>query len=165
MIKAKTGCCIDCPAGSREVPLIAKRCQTHYWQNNQKVNSEKPKNKAKKVAKKVTGAFIASQTLVMPERCEECGNRLPTSPDWLRRACIAHILPKRPDFGFPSVAIHPLNKMFFCPDCHTNMDNLGEMVIVKMKSLPIMKSRVAQLIPLLTPAETNRVPEYFLNHG
>lgn len=162
MIKQKTGRCIDCPGGSPDVPLIAKRCQMHYWKHRESVNKKKPRNIAKKITKQVNGAFIASQTLVMPERCEECMTRLPKAPEWMRRACIAHILPKRSEHGFPSVAIHPLNKLFLCPDCHTNMDNLGKEYILKMKMLPVMRERVAQLLPLLTEKELNRVPDYFL---
>lgn len=105
---------------------------------------------------------MASQALTMPERCEESGRPLPKSPEWMRRACIAHILPKRPDFGFPSVAIHPQNRIFLHPDIHTDMDNFGESYIVKMKSLAIMKERVKQLLPHLTPDELRRVPHYFL---
>ncbi|MEG0848508.1 MAG: hypothetical protein RSE50_00980 [Myroides sp.] len=30
-IKQKVGICIDCPSNSKEQPLTAKRCSTHYW--------------------------------------------------------------------------------------------------------------------------------------
>ena len=30
-IKQKHGQCLDCPAGSKDKPLTAKRCQFHYW--------------------------------------------------------------------------------------------------------------------------------------
>ena len=162
MIKQKVGRCIDCPPGSEEQPLIAKRCNFHYWAFREKVNKDKPKNIAKKLQGKVMGIYFASQVLVMPERCEESGQLLPKSPAWMRKACIAHILKKRADYGFPSVAIHPLNRIFLHPDIHTNMDNLGERYILKMKSLPLMRERVKKLLPLLTADELNRVPWYFL---
>lgn len=162
MIKQKIGACVDCPKGAAHAPLIAGRCQNHYWQHRSKVNSKKAGNVAKKAKKEVLGTYFANQALLMPNCCEECGAVLPKSPEWMRRACIAHILKKRADFGFPSVAIHPQNKMFFCPDCHTNMDNLGDIFILKMKSLPVMRERVAILLPLLTPAELRRLPDYFL---
>jgi len=161
-IKPKTGCCKDCPKGSGPVPLIAGRCNVHYWRHRNEENAKKPRNKAKSVQKQVFGTYFASQMLEMPTHCEESGVKLPTSPAWLKKACVAHILPKRADYGFPSVAIHPLNRIFLHPDIHTNMDNLGAEYIKKMKSLPIMKERVAQLLPLLTEQERNRVPEYFL---
>lgn len=161
-IKTPIGKCIDCPAGSPDKPLTAKRCGTHYWAYRSKVNAEKPKNKAKKEAKKIVGAYMASEAIPFPEFCEESGQRLPKSPEWMRRACKAHILKKRADYGFPSVAIHPKNMIFLMPDIHSNMDNLGEAYILKMKSLPLMRERVKILIPLLTPEELNRVPDYFL---
>lgn len=161
-MKLKIGICIECGPDGAPTPLIAKRCKNHYWKHRNEVNAKKSHNKAKTQAKQVLGTFFASQTLVMPKCCEECGNVLPVTPSWMRRACIAHILPKRPDYGFPSVAIHPMNKIFLCPDCHTNMDNLGDRFILKMKTLPVMIERVAILIPLLPPEELNRLPDYFL---
>lgn len=162
-IKAKIGLCIDCPEGSEQVPLIAKRCKNHYWKNRNKVNAGKMKYKERLQDKKVLGIYFASQTLIMPSFCEECNKQMPTSPAWIRKACIAHILAKRPDYGFPSVAIHPVNKVFLCPDCHANMDNLGSVFILKMKILPVLIKRVADLIPSLTPGELSRVPQYYLS--
>lgn len=162
MIRQKVGQCVDCPEGSPDQPITAGRCNKHYWPHRAKVSASKVRVKEKGVYKDELNIFFADETANMPECCEECGNRLPKSPAWMRRACIAHILPKRVEHGFPSVATHTLNKMFFCPDCHTNMDNLGKDRILKMKTLPIMRERVAQLIPLLTPDELRRVPEYFL---
>src|SRR6185437_15513330 len=101
MIKQKTGKCKDCPPGSPDVPLTAKRCKNHYWQYRSKVNALKPKNKQKTQGKQVFGTFFASQLLKLPINCEECHGVLPTSPSWMRRACVAHILSKRPDYGFP----------------------------------------------------------------
>jgi hypothetical protein len=162
MIKPKIGQCTDCPEDSEPKPLVAGRCQRHYWLHREKINSTKPKAKAKQERGKELNVYFANQILTMPATCEESGQPLPKSPLWMRKACIAHILPKRPDFGFPSVATHPLNRIFLHPDIHTNMDNQGESYILKMKSLPIMKARVAQFIHLLTPAELNRLPHYFL---
>lgn len=155
-------CKDDDHTDTKEVPLIAGRCQFHYWQHRQQVNKDKPKNKAKKAEKATFAVFFANQALTFPEKCEETGQRLPKSPAWMKRACIAHILKKRSDYGFPSVATHPANKIFLHPDVHSNMDNLGEAYILKMKSLPIMKERVKILLPFLTPEELNRVPEYLL---
>lgn len=160
-MNVKTGKCLDCPQGAQDSPLIAKRCPRHYWEHRAKINAKKPKAKAKVERQKDLSVFFASQTLTMPLFCEECNAKLPQSPSWMRKACIAHILPKRPDYGFPSVALHPKNKIFLCPDCHTNMDNLGADRIKKMKTLPVMQERVKELIPLLTQAELNRLPQHF----
>lgn len=161
-IKQKTGGCKDCPKGSGPVPLIAGRCQFHYWQYRSKVNASKPKNKAKEVQKQVFGTFFASQMLTMPKYCEESGKLLPTSPAWLKKACVAHILPKRADHGFPSVAIHPLNRIFLHPDIHTNMDNSGFEYMKNMKALPIIKERIKAFYHLLTEKEKNKVPDFLL---
>lgn len=161
MIKTKHKVCKDCPPGTSPGPVTAGRCKTHYWAYRRKVNDEKRANKDKKAVKGIVGVYMASQTLKVPECCEESGQPLPKS-GFMRRACIAHILPKRPDYGFPSVAAHPMNKIFLHPDIHANMDNLGSEYILKMKSLPLMRERVKVLIPLLTDEELKRVPEYFL---
>lgn len=157
-MKNKIGKCLDCGA---ERLLIAGRCSTHYWQHRQEINAKKPKAVAKRKEGKVMGAYLASQTLTMPAKCEECGKALPKT-SWMKIATVAHILPKRKEHGYPSVALHPINKMYLCIDCHTNFDNLGKDFIVKMQLLPKIKERVQQLLPLLTEKERNRVPEYLL---
>jgi len=40
MIKQKTGVCIDCDNG-KIVPLIAKRCQYHYWKHRDSLKKKK----------------------------------------------------------------------------------------------------------------------------
>lgn len=161
MIKNKQAVCKDCPPGTLPGPVTAGRCNTHYWAYRNKVNAEKRANKDKKAVKGIVGAYMASQTIKRPDFCEESGQPLPKS-GFMRKACVAHILPKRPDHGFPSVAIHPMNKIFLHPDIHANMDNLGKEYILKMKSLPLMRQRVKALLPFLTEDELNRVPEYFI---
>ena len=173
-IKQKVGKCIDpeCGPRSKDVPLIAKKCRYHYWKDRASLKADKTGNPAKNsiildksakdIQSKVMGTYFASQSLAMPKYCEESGVRLPTFPAWLKKSCMAHILKKRQDYGFPSVALHPQNMIFLHPDIHTNMDNLGDIYILKMKSLPLMRERVAILLPLLTPIEFNRVPDYFL---
>ena len=46
-IKPKIGSCLDCPSTAKEVPLIAGRCQSHYWVYRAEVGrtgkQEKPK--------------------------------------------------------------------------------------------------------------------------
>ena len=48
MIKQKVGRCIDCPPESEEQPLIAKRCQAHYWRYRGSLKDEKPKDQARR---------------------------------------------------------------------------------------------------------------------
>lgn len=161
-MKPNKGKCIDCPPDAGIVPIIAGRCGKHYWPYRNKVNREKAGKQAKEARAGELKVFFASQARVFPDKCEESGQPLPKSPAWLKKACIAHILKKRADFGFPSVATHPSNKIFLHPDIHSNMDNLGKDYILKMKSLPVMKERVKILLPFLTPEELNRVPDYLL---
>jgi hypothetical protein len=166
MIKQKIAKCKDCPPEAEPGPVTAGRCRTHYWKHRQKVNTSKPRNVDKRQRQDELKTYFANQTIMMPELCEESGQPLPRSPAWLKKACIAHILPKRPDVGFPSVATHPQNRVFLDPDIHTDMDNFGESYVMKMKCLPLMRDRVKVLLPLLTPEELRRVPEYLLdNHN
>ncbi len=46
-IKNKKGVCLDCPAGSSEKYLIAKRCQSHYKTYRAKINAEKKEEREK----------------------------------------------------------------------------------------------------------------------
>ncbi len=152
--------------------LIAGYCHWHYWEHRKKVNTEKrqkqgkasiiPKRSADKVQKETFGTYFANQAHKMPVFCEETGKRLPTYPAYLKLSCMAHILPKRKDFGFKSVSIHPMNMVFVLPEIHQSMDQLGERFITKMKIYPIIKERVKVLLPLLTENELDRVPKYLL---
>jgi len=47
-IKQKVGKCLDCPEDSKEQPLIAKRCRTHYWQHRKEVKNPKSEWKEQK---------------------------------------------------------------------------------------------------------------------
>ncbi len=49
MIKKKIGKCIDCNS-ERLVPLIAKRCQFHYWEYRQKTKGKKEPIMRKRIA-------------------------------------------------------------------------------------------------------------------
>lgn len=150
--------CLDCDRPA----VIAKRCRACYWKYRAKVNSTKSKTAQKKVASMEIRSFFAGMDKIMPARCEECDVRLPMMPVWIRRATMAHILPKRKDYGFPSVATNRLNIIFLCPDCHSDYDNRGKEHATKMKVFPLMRQRVQEMLPLLTDEECNRVPEIFL---
>ena len=160
-MKAKIGKCIDCSADAPEKPLIAKRCQDHYWKHRREVNSKKPKAEEKKLVKKEQNIFFANQILEIPKHCEECGADLSYWRKSMPKAIIAHILPKRENGGFPSVATHPKNRLFICPTpCHADFDNKGESHAQQMKSLPIMRERFNEFKNCLTESELERVPNY-----
>lgn len=157
-MKAKKGKCVDCPSGTPEKYLIAKRCEFHYKLHRNKVNAGKKHNVEKREYKKELNVYFANQILITPKRCEECGADLSYWKNSMPRAIIAHILPKS---KFKSVATHPKNKMFFCPSpCHADFDNKGEDFAKTMKSLPLMRERFEEFKNLLTSQELARVPKY-----
>lgn len=84
MIKPKKGTCIDCPEGSPDKKLIAKRCVYHYWQNRKKSNGSKPISKVSPKRKKENREYTIKrlQFLAQPgnQRCfiEGCNNRADT---------------------------------------------------------------------------------------
>ncbi len=157
MISPKIGRCADC---NKEVPLIAKRCKSCYWLYRSKVNSKKPKAVQKALNNKELGIYFANQILVSPKSCEECGASLASLKAFLPSAIVAHILPKRDRYGFPSVATHPQNRWFACGDCHTDYDNKGIEFASRMKIVPVLRERVAAFWNDLTTAEQRRVPDF-----
>lgn len=159
-MKPKQGKCIDCPTGSKDVPLIAKRCQNHYWKHREEVNKDKKGKTEKKQKKAKLDVFFASELQQVPRCCDECGASLAHTMAISRKAVVAHVLPKR---HFESIMLHPWNKFFACGDCHTNFDNLGEPFVIKMKMYPELKRRVQEiLLPLIEPQEMKYIPTYFL---
>lgn len=159
-MKAKKGICTDCGEGSKEKYLTAGRCEPHYKRHRAKVCAAKPKAKDKKIFKAELNVFFASQILEIPTKCENCPNDIRYWKQVDPRRLVAHILPKRPVGGFPTVAIHPKNRLFLCPDCHTNFDNKGEDFAVNMEALPIIIERFQEFKHLLTESEMQRIPSY-----
>ena len=159
-IKPKKGKCIDCPAGAPEKYLTAKRCEFHYRLHRNAVNANKKHNVSKKEFKADLNVFFASQTLQVPYKCEECGGDISYWKIKNPRMLIAHILPKRKNGGFPSVATHPRNRMFYCPDCHTYFDTKGASFAEQLKSLPVMRARFNEFKNELSEQDLQRVPNY-----
>lgn len=179
MIKAKKGICIDCPPGSPEKNLIAKRCQTHYWPYRSKVANQKKiasqsnlvgNNKPKQPSKKTVCLPFASpfackqwyllQISLCKWVCENCKIQLFPYSDLIKFSCQAHILPKE---HFPSVKLHIDNHLTLgvsdC-SCHKRWDNSWTSA-KKMNVFPLARQKVAKLIPFLTPKELSRLPEIF----
>lgn len=160
-IKIKIGKCEDCPEGSPDKPLTKGKCGFHYRIYLNKRSRAKPANVAKEENKKKLTVFFASQVLEAPDYCEnECGTSLRYFKEVRSRVIVAHILPKRKTGGFPSLATHPKNRVFLCPDCHTNFDNKGAEFARTMPALKIMRERFAEFGKSLTVAEFMRVPDY-----
>lgn len=154
MIKAKEGKCIDCGFDAADKPLMAKRCFTapffHYQKHQQAKyiakSSERKKAKNDRIKSAnngmTLGKWFNEQISIMPSYCENCNEFLSRwSAPWSLRGYVAHIVPKR---QFESVAVHPLNRMFLCIDCHTKFDNSLSREIIKMKCWPIAVERFNQ---------------------
>lgn len=114
-----------------------------------------------KKAKKSKGEFFKDQIAHGPKCCENCGGSLAGTKAINPAAIVAHILPKNPKTGFPSVAENFNNIWFACGECHTNYDNMGTAFVKKMKVFPLLVERVARFYDQIDPAERRRVPEYF----
>lgn len=89
-IKQKVGICIDCPSNSKEQPLTAKRCSTHYWNYRASLKPVKikdigqpiPKVSKKRKIENTQYTIKRLQFLAQPEnlRCfiEGCNKRADT---------------------------------------------------------------------------------------
>ncbi|HYH13680.1 MAG TPA: hypothetical protein VD794_00575 [Flavisolibacter sp.] len=103
-----------------------------------------------------------------PARCMESGKLLkeiksadPKAKTISKMAIVAHILPKRANFGVPSMAKNPLNIVYLEHNVHTNMDQKGAAFVTKMKIFPLMKERVAMMWKDIPVHERKNVPDYF----
>lgn len=159
-IKQKTGQCIDCEDGP-DKPLIAGRCQFHYWKHRNKVKADADKCKEpdadKQAQQKALDLWYHNQIQQLPECCENCEAPLNRFAPWAAKAYIAHIVPKR---NFESVKIHPLNRVFLCLICHTNYDNWSEAKVQKMAVIPICMERFAQFADAIATAEWRYLPDW-----
>lgn len=111
--------------------------------------------------KKELNVFFASQLLVCPTQCEECGTPFFNYNKDELRGLIAHILPKNKK-AFPSVACHPQNRMFLGTKCgcHNFFDNLGAEERSKMNIYKIAIERFQIFKNLLTPKELIKAKRY-----
>jgi len=128
--------------------------------------SKAPKKvvKEKIEVKKGLNVFFAEQALKFPVHCENCNARLHGNTMFDRRKQTCHILPKRNDFGFPSVAVHPQNRVFMCcqTGCygHERWDNGDAADRIKMAVYPVAVERFKSFEHLLTPKELIKAYKY-----
>lgn len=151
----KIGKCKDC---SYQGKLIAGRCQNCYWRYRSSLK-KKSKDRITDDSKLEAGSlksWFDNQIKQAPRYCEECGAPLAASIRFIPTAIVAHIFPKRKEYGYPGVATHPLNRMFFCIDCHTNFDNLGESHVSKMQSFSLIKTRAIKVYNDMAEDEQRR---------
>jgi hypothetical protein len=137
-----------------------------YWKQRQEMKLKGPKPaSAKRTDDLKKGKFFADALKSAPSKCMECGDSLRGTMAINPAAIVAHILAKSKTNGVPSMAIHPLNKVYLCGDCHTNMDNQGCSFIRKMKIYELMKGRVATMWPEIPKNEERKVPECLRPHS
>lgn len=166
MIKPKYGICIDCNDGLQK-PLIAKRCQSHYWQHRNKIKSSKPADDSivEKSIKTKTGAseLVLWYQKIMREEapvCWECNKKINKNNPIEWHGSIAHILPKS---IFPSIKTHPYNYLIlgmYC--CHGQYDSNWQNAS-KMQVLHIAKIRFDEFKESISKSEYRRIPEIFLS--
>lgn len=108
--------------------------------------------------------FFKQQISQAPACCENCKKSLRASMAINPASIIAHIVPKRTNYGCPSVETHPLNRWYGCIDCHTKYDTNFEdpKVICKMPVYKTVVQRLKQFIDQIAPAELKNVPEYLI---
>lgn len=186
----KSSVCIDCENNAQNgsnsavlcgnVQLIAGRCRYHYWIFRQKAAKErnlqrgipqktafrlkKPQKAAKNLNKEIVNlvSWYNDRKNEFTGRCQECGAVIPY---YLRHSSVAHVLPKKKDYGFPSVATHPQNAIELGPGavcgCHTKYDN-SWLSASKMKIFPLAKEKFKLIEPFIAEEERKRIPEIFL---
>lgn len=94
--------------------------------------------------------------------CAECEAWIPST---YYRAAIAHILPKRKEYGFPSIASHPLNKIFLGAGCgcHKKYDNTWTEAS-KMKVWDTVIIIFKELYPSIATEEYKNIPDVLIVH-
>lgn len=126
---------------------------------NSKVKTLTPEEKKVKADLNV---YFASQSLVFPSKCEECGVTLDAYNSWERRCMTAHILEKNKD-AFPEVGSHPANKIFLgvknC-SCHVRYDQRGAKFRSEMKCYTVIIERFNQFKHLVPEEKLQKAYDY-----
>lgn len=118
--------------------------------------------------------MLAKRELAKNPKCMNCGAFIPEKIKQIGkkfsldgyRCATAHVLPKRKEYGFPSVAANPINRLFLgsaiggC-GCHDDYDSSWEKAST-MKIWPLAVEIFKQLYPLIHPSERKSIPEVFL---
>lgn len=92
--------------------------------------------------------------------CDECRSFIPKR---FYRAASAHCLPKRKEYGFPSVKLHPENRLKLGQGCgcHARYDKTWEDA-AQMKIWPKAVAIFLILYPHIAKSEYKNIPEVFL---
>lgn len=171
-IKQKVGECPDC-GDKRIKPLITGKCSYHYEKHRRFIRAQRKKQREKikhKPAIDNTGnelggnittvKWFKEKTTLIDRNpyCSECGEFI---PEVVRLHAVAHIFPKSPNSGFPSVATHPLNFLILGAGCgcHNKTHRLD--TFSKMKVWPIAVERFLIFKDQIT--EKHKYFDEFLN--
>jgi hypothetical protein len=99
-------------------------------------------------------------------KCMNCDapirHQLLSKDTWVRRGSIAHIIPKRPVGGFPSVATHLHNFIILCLQCHNDVYDKSWESAVKSRVFPIVKARF-KLFRNSIKEPLGKLPEELIN--
>ena len=91
--------------------------------------------------------------------CEETGMKLETKIYRYAIMSICHLLPKS---TCPSVATHPLNRVFLLPDLHTKFDAMSWEEREQMGCWPVIRDRLVHVYECLAPEERRHFPDSVL---
>ena len=103
--------------------------------------------------------WFKRQMKVMPDYCEETGLKMETKIYQYAIMSICHILPKS---TCKSVALHPLNRMFFNVDFHHKFDAMSWEERERLGCWPVIMERLIMIYPDLAPDERRHFPESVL---
>ena len=99
----------------------------------------------------------------VPERCENCNQKLNAFNKWAKRCVTAHIVPKS---LFPEVATHPANRAFMgvalfsdC-SCHNTFDHLDADTRKQMPIYQKIVERVKEFIHLIPENKLPKLEKY-----
>lgn len=98
-------------------------------------------------------------------KCQNCNkpirHQLLSKDTWVRRGSIAHIIPKRPVGGFPSVATNINNFFIACLDCHKKYDSSYQ-TAMQMPVFQIAKTKF-KLFKSAIKEPLGKLPEELIN--
>lgn len=98
----------------------------------------------------------AARELAKKPICQECGAKISS---FYFRASTAHILAKRKEYGFPSVATHPLNRLFLGSECGCHEKSHTWSTFSKMKVWPLAVIAFKEIYPSIAQSELKNLPD------
>lgn len=155
-------------------------CGGYYYDHMPEEMKEKKGSKRKLQKKKKSAAVYAGNKLLKEKKFTEgeseqelwfrmAAIELESNPicmecqQWIGksfyRSATAHILPKRKDYGFPSIATHPLNKLFLCTinGCHDKTHTWSTFATMKVWPLAVVAFK--EMYPFIAESERKNIPE------